>query len=58
MNENFGIMDQAYFVGRKDIINWVNGLLEVIYLLLYDYICNFMHLAIFFQINIKISFFY
>lgn len=31
MNENFGIMDQAYFVGRKDILNWINTLLDVIF---------------------------
>ncbi|KRX03755.1 Calponin homology domain [Pseudocohnilembus persalinus] len=29
MNEAFGIMDQAYFVGKKDILNWVNNLLQL-----------------------------
>lgn len=28
-NENFGIMDEGYFVPRTEIISWVNDLLKV-----------------------------
>ena len=28
-NENFGIMDEAYFVSRTEILSWVNDLLKV-----------------------------
>lgn len=28
-NENFGIMDEGYFVPRSEILTWVNDLLKV-----------------------------
>jgi microtubule-associated protein, RP/EB family len=28
-NENFGIMDEGYFVPRSEILSWVNNLLKV-----------------------------
>ena len=28
-NENFGIMDEGYFVPRGEILSWLNGLLQV-----------------------------
>ncbi|KRX07513.1 Calponin homology domain [Pseudocohnilembus persalinus] len=28
MNENFGIMDQAYFTPKKEILEWINNLLQ------------------------------
>jgi hypothetical protein len=27
--ESFGMMDEGYFVARGEIIDWVNGLLDV-----------------------------
>lgn len=35
MSEAFGIMDQAYFVGRQEILKWMNDLLQVINLNIY-----------------------
>ena len=29
-NEKIGMMDEAYFVSRGDIINWLNNLLQVL----------------------------
>lgn len=29
MNENFGIMDSAYFVNRNEIIKWINTTLKI-----------------------------
>ncbi len=29
-NENFGIMDEGYFVPRSEILTWVNDLLKVL----------------------------
>lgn len=30
MNDNFGMMDEGYFVPRKEIIDWINKLLKVL----------------------------
>ena len=29
-NENFGMMDEGYFVPRGEILNWLNTLLQVL----------------------------
>jgi hypothetical protein len=29
-NENFGIMDEGYFVPRTEIITWIHDLLKVL----------------------------
>lgn len=29
MNESFGIMDSAYFVGRNEILKWINTTLKL-----------------------------
>jgi len=31
MAENFGMMDGAYFVSKKVLFDWVNGMLQVFY---------------------------
>jgi hypothetical protein len=28
-SQNFGMMDEAYFVGKKEILDWVNKTLDV-----------------------------
>ena len=30
MIEGFGIMDSTYFLGRQDILIWINDLLQVL----------------------------
>ena len=30
MSETFGMMDEAYFVSKNVILNWINDLLKVI----------------------------
>lgn len=29
MNESFGMMDSGYFIGRNEILKWVNDTLKV-----------------------------
>ena len=30
MIDGFGIMDSTYFLGRQDILKWINDLLQVL----------------------------
>lgn len=29
INENFGMMDQGYFISRSEILNWINSSLQL-----------------------------
>jgi len=41
MNDNFGMMDEGYFVPRKEIIEWINKLLKVnLYYIIISYNFN------------------